>query len=124
MASQKPWSIPDLPSTTPMSYNTSSQLLPAQFYSTTHPAKLAGVLRTAIGPASLAGQLAVRSTRAQHLAPGAEARPPGLTDVGEQCWGDHLLTMCARIGFHGLDHHTPRKGWNGFEALARRLFPP
>src|SRR6266446_1015300 len=33
-----------------------------------HPAKLAGVLRTAIGPASLAGQLAVRSTRAQHLA--------------------------------------------------------
>jgi hypothetical protein len=32
----------------------------------THPAKLAGVLRTAIGPASLAGQLAVRSTRAQH----------------------------------------------------------
>jgi len=32
-----------------------------------HPAKLAGVLRTAIGPASLAGQPAVRSTRAQHL---------------------------------------------------------
>src|SRR5207245_4183371 len=32
------------------------------------PAKLAGVLRTAIGPASLAGQPAVRSTRAQHLA--------------------------------------------------------
>jgi hypothetical protein len=27
-----------------------------------HPAKLAGVLRTAIGPASPAGQLAVRST--------------------------------------------------------------
>jgi len=27
-----------------------------------HPAKLAEVLRTAIGPASLAGQLAVRST--------------------------------------------------------------
>ena len=34
------------------------------------PAKLAGVLRTATGPASLAGQLAVRSTRAQHLATG------------------------------------------------------
>jgi len=33
-----------------------------------HPAKLAGVLRTAIGPASLAGQLAVRSTRAPYLA--------------------------------------------------------
>ena len=32
-----------------------------------HPAKLAGVLWTAIGPASLAGPLAVRSTRAQHL---------------------------------------------------------
>jgi hypothetical protein len=29
---------------------------------TTHPAKLAGVLRTATRPASLAGQLAVRST--------------------------------------------------------------
>ena len=34
------------------------------------PASLAGVLRTAIGPASLAGQLAVRSTRAPHLATG------------------------------------------------------
>ena len=32
-----------------------------------HPANLAGVLRTAIGSASLAEQLAVRSTRAQHL---------------------------------------------------------
>ena len=31
-----------------------------------HPTTLAGVLRTAIGLASLAGQLAVRSTRAQH----------------------------------------------------------
>ncbi len=41
---------------------------------TTHPAKLAGVLRTAIGPASLAGQLAVRSTRAQHLAQNAGSR--------------------------------------------------
>src|SRR5438128_2847915 len=57
------------------------------------------------------------------LAPGAEARPPGLTDVGEQCWCDHLLTMRTRIGFHGLDHHASRKGWNGFEALPRRLFP-
>src|SRR2546427_10963584 len=36
-------------------------------HAVTHPAKLAGGLRTAIGPASLAGQLAVRSTRAQHL---------------------------------------------------------
>ena len=44
MASHKPWSIPDLPSTTPMPYNTSSQLLPAQFYGTTHPAKLAGAI--------------------------------------------------------------------------------
>src|SRR5262245_33300354 len=60
---------------------------------------------------------------ALHLAPGAEARPPGLTDVGEQCRCDHLLTMRARVGFHGLDHHAPRKGWNGFEALSRRLFP-
>jgi hypothetical protein len=50
MASQKPWSIPDLPLTTPMSYNTSSQLLPAQFYGTTPSATLAGVLRTAISP--------------------------------------------------------------------------
>ena len=31
------------------------------------PAKLAGVLRTAIGPASMAGTVAVRSTRVQHL---------------------------------------------------------
>ncbi len=31
------------------------------------PPNWAGVLRTAIGPASLAGYLAVRSTRAQHL---------------------------------------------------------
>jgi hypothetical protein len=37
-------------------------------YKPSHPAKLAGVLRTAIGPASLAGQLAVRSTRAPYLA--------------------------------------------------------
>src|SRR5262245_51151877 len=57
------------------------------------------------------------------LAPRAEARSPGLTNVGEQLWCDHLLTMGTRIGFHGLDHHTPGKGWNGFEALARRLFP-
>src|SRR5215467_3620119 len=57
------------------------------------------------------------------LAPGAEARSPGLTDVGEQGWGDHLLTMSTCVGFHGLDHHTSRKGWNGFETLARRLFP-
>ena len=34
------------------------------------PASLAGVLRTAIGPASLVGRLAVRSTRAPHLATG------------------------------------------------------
>jgi hypothetical protein len=32
-----------------------------------YPAKLAGVLRAAIGPASLAGQPAVRSTRTQYL---------------------------------------------------------
>ena len=32
------------------------------------PAKLTGILRTAIGPAKLAGQLAGRSTRAQYLA--------------------------------------------------------
>jgi len=30
------------------------------------PRQTGGVLRTAIGPASLAGQLAVRSTGAQH----------------------------------------------------------
>src|SRR6266851_5545036 len=36
-------------------------------YRVIYPAKLAGVLRTAIGPASLAGPPAVRSTRAQHL---------------------------------------------------------
>jgi hypothetical protein len=41
---------------------------------TTHPAKLAGVLRTATGSASLTGQLAVRSTRAQHLAQNAASR--------------------------------------------------
>src|SRR5215510_14748190 len=57
------------------------------------------------------------------LAPRAEACPPGLTDIGEPCWRDHLLTMRARVGFHSLDHHTPGKGWNGFEALPRRLFP-
>jgi hypothetical protein len=32
----------------------------------TAPRQTGGGLRTAIGPASLAGQLAVRSTRAQH----------------------------------------------------------
>src|SRR5712691_1212895 len=57
------------------------------------------------------------------LAPGAEARPPGLTDVGEQFWRDHLLTVRARVSFHGLNHHTPRKGWNSCETLTRRLFP-
>ena len=36
------------------------------WYARERPAKLAGVLRTAIGPASLAGQLAVRSTRTQY----------------------------------------------------------
>jgi len=36
-------------------------------HTVTYPAKLAGVLRTAMGSATLAGQLAVRSTRAQHL---------------------------------------------------------
>src|SRR5262249_17526765 len=55
--------------------------------------------------------------------PRAEACPPGLTDIGEQCWCDHLLTMRACIGFYGLDHHTPGKGWNGFEALSCHLFP-
>src|SRR5215510_14664639 len=52
-----------------------------------------------------------------------EARPPGLTDVREQFRCDHLLTVRARVGFYGFDHHASRKGWNGFEALSRRLFP-
>src|SRR5262249_31458884 len=60
----------------------------------------------------------------KHLAPGAEARPPGLTDVGKQDWCDYLLAMGTCVGFHGLDHHAPCKGWNGFETLARCLFPP
>src|SRR5207244_1535047 len=57
------------------------------------------------------------------LAPGAEARPPGLTYFGEQFLGHHLLAMGARVDFHGLDHHAPREGWNGLEALTRRVFP-
>src|SRR5262249_35056592 len=59
----------------------------------------------------------------QHLALGTEARSPGLPDLSEQVCCHHVLAVRTRIGFHGLNHHAPGKGWNGLEALARRVFP-
>ena len=60
---------------------------------TTHPAKLAGVLRTATSPASLAGQPAVRSTRAQHLAQniGSRQRRDTLRTIAKDSLQDVLV---------------------------------
>src|SRR4029453_8538257 len=54
-------------------------------------------LRTALGPASLAGELAVRSTRAQHL---SEKRPH---HIGKRLWLFKLWTMTT-----GIEHGQAR----------------